>query len=297
MAFTIRIYEKDHYIYSLLKKRLISFFPDAYIVNPFFDDEDYEDRFSTSTRVLFNPEDINIEDVPYGSTSPIRLTEDSRIVDCSRLIRLLRSEEVPAVINSSSTGSFYAVLPFVYTNARESFIKSLSNELADSDFNVRLDLTSKLRAPYLNKSGSNMTSLLEACRSRKFKPDEILKYCNMDDMGFLTPGTTKDYDDVYDAGTERSITLMSHAASLAHTNTRFVNVVSVIEGFKTKDLPNLLCDCDKVLILLPSADAGEEIGARDLSALLTRTLGRERVSICYCEEENIDSLPIGRLVV
>ena len=41
--------------------------------------------------------------------------------------------------------------------------------------------------------------------------------------------------DVYDAGTERSVTLMHHAASLAHTNTKFVNVVSVLEGFKTKE--------------------------------------------------------------
>ena len=34
MAFTIRIYETNEYIYSLLKKRLGSFYPDAYIVNP-----------------------------------------------------------------------------------------------------------------------------------------------------------------------------------------------------------------------------------------------------------------------
>ena len=297
MAFTIKIYEKDHYIYSLLKKRLICFFPEAYIVNPFFDDTEYEDRFSTSTRVIYDPSDISIEDVPYGSSSPIRLTEDSRIVDCSRLIRLLSSEEVPSVISRSVTGSFYAVLPFVYIDVRENFLKSLSTDLSDSEFNIRLDLTSKLRAPYKNNSGCNMTSLLEACRSKKFMPDEILKYCNMDETGFLTPGTTKDYDDVYDAGTERSVTLMHHAASLAHTNTKFVNVVSVLEGFKTKELPNLLCECDKVLILLPSVDTGEEIGARDLTSLLTKTLGKERLSICYAEDINDEFLSPGRLVV
>ena len=142
-----------------------------------------------------------------------------------------------------------------------------------------------------------MTSLLEACRSKKFIPEEILKYCNMDEMGFLTPGTTKDYDDVYDVGTERSVTLMSHASRLAHTNTKFVNVVSVLEGFKTKDLPNLLCECDKVLILLPSVNTGEEIGARDLASLLTKTLGKERISVCYAEDINDDYLATGRLVV
>ena len=52
MAFTIKIYEKNEYLYSLLKKRLISFYPDAYIVNPYLDRQDYADRFSTYTLVV-----------------------------------------------------------------------------------------------------------------------------------------------------------------------------------------------------------------------------------------------------
>ena len=62
MAFTIKIYEKNEYLYSLLKKRLISFYPDAYIVNPYLDRQDYADRFSTYTRVIYDPADINIAD-------------------------------------------------------------------------------------------------------------------------------------------------------------------------------------------------------------------------------------------
>ena len=63
-----------------------------------------------------------------------------------------------------------------------------------------------------------MTSLLEACRSKKFEPEDILKYCNMDDSGFLTPGSCRNNDDVYDIGVSRSMTLMNHAADLAHSN-------------------------------------------------------------------------------
>ena len=54
MAFTIKIYEKNEYISGLLKKRLTCFFPDAYIVNPYFDDMDQVNRFSDYGITLFS---------------------------------------------------------------------------------------------------------------------------------------------------------------------------------------------------------------------------------------------------
>lgn len=286
MAFTIKIYEKNEYVYSLLKKRLISFFPDAYIVDPYIDEQDYEDRFSSYTRVIYDPADINIDDIPVSSASPLRLTEDSGIIDCARLIPLLRSEEDLTAYTKPAQGSLYAVLPFVYTDVRDRFISELNNVLSDSDFNVRLDFTSKLRTLCRSSSGCNMTALLEACRSRKFISEDILKYCNMDEYGFLTPGSTTNFDDVYDAGVERSITLMNHAANLAHSETRLANVVTVIEGFRTKDLPELLCSCDKVFLLLPRSNAEEDLGTRELITLLTKALGKERISVYYADEYN-----------
>lgn len=302
MAFTIKIYEKNEYLYTLLKKRLISFYPDTYIVNPYLDQQDYIDRFSTHTRVIYDPADINISDIPHTTTSPIRLTEDSGIIDCSRLIQMLKREEESPVGIRPVSGSMYAVLPFVYSDQREMFISSLATELSGADFNIRLDFTSKLRAMWKGSVRSNMTSLLEACRSRKFVPEDILKYCNMDDYGFLTPGSTTNYDDIYDAGIERSKILLNHAADLAHSKTRFVNVLAVIEGFRTKDLPELLCSCDKVSILLPAESTEEDIGAKDLIAMLTQTLGKERVSVNYANmpsgtESDTDTLDNRRLVV
>lgn len=298
MAFTIKIYEKNEYIYSLLKKRLISFFPDAYIVDPYIDEQDYADQFSTYTRVIYDPADININDVSHTSASPIRLTEDSGIIDCARLIPMLRSEEDITAYAKHSTGSLYAVLPFVYTDARDRFIRELSTELSDSDFNIRLDLTSKLRSSMKPASGCNMTSLLEACRSRKFNPEDILKYCNMDEYGFLTPGSTKGLDDVYDLGVERSNTLIIHAARLAHSASRIANVITIIEGFRTKDLPELLSSCDKVYLLLPSSSS-EDNGTRELIAMLTKALGSERISVLYSgvTNDSDNSFDQRRLVV
>ena len=284
MAFTIKIYEKNEYISGLLKRRLKSFFPDAYIVNPYFDDPDQETRFSDYERVLYDPRDITKEELSSFSVSPIRLTEDGGIIDCARFIPMIRKNAESPSFLAHVTGSVTAVIPFVYSDVRDRYISSLGHDLSGADFNIRLDFTSKIRSLWRAPAGSNMTSLMEACKSKKFEPEDILKYCNMDESGFLTPGSCTNNDDVYDFGVSRSMTLINHAANLAHSNKRFVNVIAVVEGFRTNDLPELLSSCDKVIILLPAINAGEDIGSKDLIAQLTKALGRERISVFYADD-------------
>ena len=302
MAFTIKIYEKNEYIFALLKKRLSSFYPDAYIIDPYIDKGEPDDRFSNYTCVLYDPKDITEDDISHYTSTPLRLTDDGGIVDCAKLISLIMpNKDVPLSI-PTATGSLSAVIPFVYSDVRDRFISDLQNGLKGADYNIRLDFTSKLRALWRGSSGSNMTALLEACQSRKFVPEDILKYCNMDDSGFLTPGSTKNFDDVYDLGISRSTKLMYHAADLAHSKIRSVNVLAVVEGFRTMDLPELLASCDKVSILLPARSVGEDIGARELISLLTRTLGRERIAVYYAEDlhttdEKTDPAVCGRMAV
>ena len=302
MAFTIKIYEKNEYIYSLLKKRLSCFYPDAYIVDPYLDEQDYDDRFSDYTRVIYDPADTDPENITDTIPSPIRLTEDGGIIDCARLISLLRPiENAGPSLTRQLTGSLSAVIPFVYSDVRDCFIRELLLRSHDADFNIRLDFTSKLRSAWNGRSGCNMTALLEACRSRKFKPEDILKYCNMDDSGFLTPGSTANYDDINDLGTGRSVTLMRHAEKLAHSFSRAVNIFAVLEGFRIKDLPELLAGCDMVYILLPSPNAAEDLGSQDLITMLMKTLGRERVYVYYADpsarESNGNSLIRRRIAV
>ena len=284
MAFTIKIYENNEYIYRLLKKRLASFYPDAYIVNPCLETEDDDDRFSDFTKVIYDPVCINKDDVSPTSASPIKLTDDGGLIDCSRIISLLTpTTDVPS-IQPPLTGTLTAVIPFVYSDVRDRFIYGLESELNGADFNIRLDFTSRLRTLWRGSQSSNMTTLLTDCRSRKFKPEDILKYCNMDESGFLTPGSCKNNDDVYDLGIERSTTLMNHAADLAHSKQRLANVLAVVEGFRNADLPDLLAGCDKTFILLPAKNAGEDLGSRDLISMLTKALGKERVTVWYAED-------------
>ena len=156
MAFTIRIYETNEYIYSLLKKRLGSFYPDAYIVNPCLERQDEDDRFSDFTKVIYDPACINKDDIPSTAASPIRLTEDGGIIDCSRLISmLLPRADVPSV-NQPLTGTLTAVIPFVYSDVRDRFIFDLESGLSEADYNIRLDFTSRLRALWRGSPASQI---------------------------------------------------------------------------------------------------------------------------------------------
>ena len=49
---------------------------------------------------------------------------------------------------------------------------------------------------------------------------------------------------------------------------------------------DLLAGCDKVFILLPAKNAGEDLGARDLITMLTKALGQERISVWYAEQSS-----------
>ena len=152
MAFTIRIYEKNGYIYSLLRKRLSCFFPDAYIVNPFFDEQDYEDRFSDFTRVLYDPADINEEAFSANLSTSIRLTDDGGVIDCARIISMIKPKEDTQLITRKISGSFTAVIPFVaeslgsvsaYTDVNnQRFGIFINNEVAYIIMVVRLSVVS-----------------------------------------------------------------------------------------------------------------------------------------------------------
>ena len=63
MAFTIKVFEKDDYLFSLLKMRLETMFPDAYIINA-IEDPGRSDclDFSEFTKIIYDPRNIDMSD-------------------------------------------------------------------------------------------------------------------------------------------------------------------------------------------------------------------------------------------
>ena len=304
MAFSIKIYEKDKYMYALMKARLGALYPEAYITDPYLESRSDTDgdMFGEFTKVLFNPKQFGddfgtktnedaIQTLKECIERPIPTIDQDGIVDCKKICSALvidssKDPDLAAEPQEACKGRIEVLIPFVYINDRENYIKNNYGDLTDADLSLRLDFTSRLRAPEDEGSeflAGNMTGLLEACASRKFDPNDIFKYCSRDNMGFLTPGTSKGDDDVYDIGSTRCRILLDKCRQLISEGNRKINVLAIAEGFRSAELPVLVADCDKVTILFSGKNRNEEVAASGLITSINRALTHGTVVTDYAD--------------
>lgn len=293
MAFSIKIYEKDKYMYSLMKARLGALYPEAYITDPYLENgsDTDGDMFGEFTKILYNPDQFGKE---FGQSSvidemqplkeclnkPIPTFGPDGLIDCRNICSALgiepsRSRDAYDASEASEKGRIEVLIPFVYISDRENYITNTYSDMTDADLSIRLDFTSRYRAPEDDGAGilaGNMTGLLEDCVSRKFEADDILKYCSRNAMGFLTPGAVKGEDDVYDLGSTRCRLLLDKCRELVSDETRKINVLVVAEGFRNSEIPMLVSDCDKVTVLFSGKDFNEEAAASNLISAINRSL-------------------------
>ena len=293
MAFSIKIYEKDKYMYKLMKARLGALYPEAYITDPYLESASGTDgdMFGEFTKILYNPGQFGKE---FGQSSvldemqplkecldrPIPTTDPDGLIDCRNICSALgiepsHSRDTYGNPKTSEKGRLEVLIPFVYISDRENYIKNTYSDMTDADLSLRLDFTSRYRAPEDDGAGilaGNMTGLLEDCISRRFEPDDIFKYCSRNGMGFLTPGTVRGEDDVYDIGSTRCRILLDKCRELVSDETRKINVLAIAEGFRSSELPMLVSDCDKVTILFSGKDFNEETAASNLITSISRSL-------------------------
>ena len=316
MAFTIKIYEKDKYMYSLIKARIETMYPEAYITDPYLgsNSDTDGDMFGEFTKVIYNPkqfgEDFGL-DQKSGELSelkeildkPVPLIDHDGIIDCRKICNALglgnyQDQRNYDVTDNKGHGRLEVLIPFVYISDREKYISHRFSNMTDSDLALRLDFTSRLRAPEDGGSeilAGNMTGLLEACSSRRFEPNDILKYCSRDNMGFLTPGVTKGDDDVYDIGSTRCRLLLDKCRQLVSDETRIINVLAVAEGFRSAELPALVSDCDRVIILFSGKDRNEEAAASGLINSINRSLTHGTVTTDYIDLKDTGSINLSEV--
>ena len=288
MAFTIKIFEKDDYIFSLLKTRLSNMFPDAYIINA-IESPGQSDcvNFSEFTKIIYDPRNIDMSDFKDA----ISIYDNCGVIDCRKIAEELGVN--PALRKTSNLagvgrGLSIALLPFVYVEDREALIgQMVSDGVFNSDHIIRLDFMGKMRVPGPESSGiisGGMTGLLAQAAKKSFKPEDILSYCNMDKTGFLTPGATTGEDDVYDAGFYVVKKLTDASVSLAKESAPEMSVLDIYEGFRTSDLIELTSSFDEVALLLPSRIGQENLGIKGLASGIERKLVSGRLSIRYAED-------------
>ena len=288
MAFTIKIFEKDRYLFSLLKTRLETMFPDAYIIDAINCNGQTDCvNFSEFTRTIYDPRNIDMSDFKDA----VPLCDGSGLIDCRRIAECLGLSSTLRSISPASVkaaGRSVALIPYVYIDDREAMIAQMLTDRAfNSDYSVRLDLMGKMRVPGQDSTGirpGGMTKLLEQAGKRNFRPEDILAYCNMDKMGFMTPGATSGDDDVYDFGLPVIRKLIDASISLTKNSSPTTSVLAVFEGFRTGELLELISGFDEVTLLFPSRIGQENIGAKKLSSGIEQKLTSGRLNICYSED-------------
>jgi len=287
MAFTIKVFEKDDHLFSLLKMRLGTMFPDAYIINA-IDDPGRSDvlDFSEFTKIIYDPRNIDMSD--FKDAVPI--FDELGVIDCRKIadrLGLITSLRKNADTMSIRSGLAVALIPYVYMEDRESLIdRLLAERVFMSDNAIRIDLMGKMRVPGPGSGGirpGGMTRLIDLAGKKSFRPEDILSCCNMDQKGFLTPGATSGEDDVFDAGLTVIRRIVTSSVNLTRNTAPTTDALVIFEGFRSGELTELVTDFDEVILLLPSRNSQEDLGTRKLVSGIEQALSGGRLAVRYAD--------------
>lgn len=303
MAFGILIYEKDDYLYSLIRERLSSRFPQAYI--------DKADNPGLSTDFKLITDIVVLYDNKQGSApvtnsgrAPVPLFSDDgkghQIIDMRRVYEDIlisgidEQNDVSRAVDDKDR--LRLLISYAYIDERENFIKQVIGPSTFASMHpIRIDLMSGIRMPALfthSRNGS-ITTLLRKCADKKFDPNQILSYLNPDSNGFLSAGKPENEDDVYDAGIDSCSRLMALLKALCIKDNAGALVVA--EGWRESELLELIRYCDTLHILLPARMCTEDTGMVKELGLFKRALtSGALMTVHYCEDyrEQYESIRI-----
>ena len=258
MAFGIKIFEKDEYLFALLRQRLGYFFPEAYIMRFAEPDAlaritDEAERFCEFEKTLYDQRQFRAEDT--GDPEAVELFDDEGRISCQRIARSIgvSGKVTPVNVPAEIKGQITLILSFVYREEREEYIRRLRTPL-DYDIPLRLDFTGGYGLG--SNEHENMNRLLRLSRTRKFKPEDILSYVHRDDMGFMTPGGAADPDICHEIGSSGIIKILKAAKALAMTDPMSVATLAVLDSFSTKEMIEVSSVADRVIVLTHDITSG-----------------------------------------
>ena len=292
MAFAIELKISDMHLAKLLKHKLSSVFSDAYVIVNGTGNYDELIKLAEYSITLYDNR-FTLPDDPMSL--PIFSVTDNGVkyISISSLTEMIR-ESITKVdykdTEQGIKGRSHILFPFSYIEDREQMIKEYFEELRyEADHVIRIDLMSGLRMPAPIKTGpeaGSLTALLRAASSDRFKPEDILQYCNPDLSGFLTPGRPLDPDDVFDADPGSILSLLEGLSSLSKAgNDPDIITLAVIEGFRLSTIKKLIPLADTIHILLPSRKTESASGIGNISDIFKRELtAHQKLIMHYCED-------------
>lgn len=296
MAFSIIIKTDNDDLFKLVKSRLSSKFPDAYIIPD--NAQNIEEATSMSeftTRIYDNLRyDDSNGDIPLYTAD----SNGNLIIDCSVLtksIKNLKGDSTSSITIDKPASRMHILISYAYIDERESNISTLFNHLKfEADYPIRIDLMSGIRMATSVKTGlhsGSLSALLRDVNTSKFKPKRILEYLNPEIGGFLTPGHPDNSDDVFEIGIPACKKLLSNLRKLTYSDEIDVNALVVVEGFRINEIKSLLPYFDDIHFLIPSRMCDESIGLQETINGFSQDLSdKQNLLIHYFEKTNSELL-------
>ena len=291
MTFGILIYENDTYLYELIRERLSSIYPNAYISRA-GGKNTFDFNLISDIRILYDNREFS-PPVQEGMSEPVPLFEErgtgNMIIDMKRIFRELpgvgETHEMPAVADSAKD-RLRLLISYAYIDERENFIRSAVGPMTfDCIHPIRIDLMSGIRmpTPFTQGSTGSLTSLLRSCTDKRFRPPLITEYLNPDSSGFLSCGKPENEDDVFDIGIDACVKLMEHLRQLCTTED--TGALVVVEGWRVSELIKLIPYCDTLHLLLPARMCTEDTGmTKELGAFRRNLPSGALMTVHYCED-------------
>ncbi len=303
MAFGIIVYENDSYLYSLIKERLASVFPQAYIDRGGNPNPSFDIKLINCIKILYDNKDFPPPDTHDRDNIIPLYSDDGKghmIIDMKIIFEKISSG---AGSGSSKTQSdtdykdrLKLLISYAYIDERENFIRlAIGPSSFDTIHPIRIDLMSGIRMPnvFTKESSGSITGLLKECSDIRFEPGRILDYLNPDSNGFLSAGKPEHEDDVFDIGIRTCSRLMALLKTLCVKNDTGALVVA--EGWRESELLELIGYCDTLHILLPARMCTEDTGMTKELGLFKRSLpSGSLMTVHYCEDykENYETIRI-----
>ena len=292
MTFGILVYEKDEYLYTLIKERLASKFPTAYIERA---GQTVSDSFKLikQIHVLYDNRQYNAPpDSPASVPVPL-FSDDGKghsIIDMRVISKAISGNLITDGSREHCTGTdrdrLRLLISYAYIDERETFIRhAVGPDSFDCLHPIRIDLMSGIRMPntFTPEASGSISGLLRSCTDKKFAPVRILDYLNPDSNGFLSCGKPDNEDDVFDIGIDHSDRLMELLADLCTKEDTGALVVA--EGWRVSELLRLIRWCDTLHILLPARMCTEDTGmTKELGHFKRALKSGALMTIDYCED-------------
>lgn len=307
MNIGIIIFEKEDYLYKLLKFRLSTYFPDGYIIRGVSGGISSADiPLAKKIHVLYDSDQYSLEQIRSDcnriemdiNISSIYNEEfcKGRIIDCKYLAKKIMENNIATsqIINKISSnnsfnGKLIILISYAYMDERENLIDTEFDYLRrDTHMCLRIDLMSGIRMPSsftgVESSSGGITDILTLAAKESLEPKDIMAYSTPDSKGFITPGKPTHTDDVFDFGIEPVVNLVETAKELTTDITFPINVFIVTEGFRFKDLIRIAALADELHFLLPERLLSDYLGFKSEIGSITRALPPEvPVTMHYCD--------------